>query len=71
MNIVYKYLSAFATLYTHSLSCLCSPTHNPYEALDRTDLALKKYQISVHVGFSWGDGGRLQDVLVSKAKLCK
>lgn len=41
------------------------------EALDRTDLALKKYQISVHVGFSWGDGGRLQDVLVSKAKLCK
>lgn len=30
MNIVYKYLSAFATLYTHSLSCLCSPTHNPY-----------------------------------------
>lgn len=30
MNIVYKYLSAFTTLYTHSLSCLYSPTHNPY-----------------------------------------
>lgn len=57
MNIVYKYLSAFA-YFTHIHSAVFIHLHTILiEALDRTDLALKKYQVSV--GFSWGNRGRL------------
>lgn len=49
MNTVHKKLSAFATLYTHSLSCLIHLHTILIEALDHIDLALKKYRISLYL----------------------